>query len=387
MKKIIHIASDEKFINSAYWQFNKAFPEENTFYLIVDEVGNRLKHVQLNDNFILIESGLKNLKKLAISLSKEQLIVVHGLDYFRSFIVQHLDRNCKVIWMVWGAEVYNNPKIVVPSSLYGPQTYSAFIISTREDKIENYFKDSFRKLFYKLKHKTEEPNKLILSAIKRANYCAILYKEEHDFIRKSTGVKNNYLKFSYYPIELMVGNTDARITGNNILVGNSASETNNHLEAILRLKQLQIKGQNIIVPLSYGNQFYGKKIIEKGKKIFGDNFIPLIDFMPLHDYNEYLEQCGIVVMNHYRQQAVGNVLAMLWMGAKVFLDEKNTLYHYLRRLGIYIFSISKDLIPENPNCLELLTPEQQDQNRKILKNEINEEALIDKLKLQLGQFI
>lgn len=383
MKKIVHIGSDEKFINSAYWQFNEIFPGQNIFYLIIDEPEKQLKYVQLNDNFILIESNLKKLKKIAESFSN-QVIVVHGLDYFKSFIIHHLPKSCEIIWMVWGAEVYNNPEIVAPSTLYGQGTYSSYIFPTQKEKIKKIFKDTLRPLFYKLKYQTETPNKLIFNAIKKADHCAILYKEEYEFIRTIPGVKSSFFKFSYYPIERMVGDTNARITGNNILIGNSASETNNHLEAFLRLKEIPLKEKKIITPLSYGNSSYGNGIIEKGEKLFGNNFQPLIDFMPLHEYNEHLQQCGIVIMNHYRQQAVGNVIAMLWMGAKVYLDERNTLFYYLKRLGVEIFSITKDLNPQNQDCLELLSKSKQDHNRNILKTEINQNILLEQLKSQIA---
>jgi hypothetical protein len=108
-----------------------------------------------------------------------------------------------------------------------------------------------------------------------------------------------------------------------------------------------------------------------------------VDFMPLHDYNNYLEQCGIVIMNHYRQQAVGNVLTMLWMGAKVYLDERNSLYHYLKRIGVYVFSIQKDLHEDNPDLFLLLNVEERNENRNILKAEIGQDHLLKELRRQL----
>ena len=174
----------------------------------------------------------------------------------------------------------------------------------------------------------------------------------------------------------------ARVMNDNILLGNSASATNNHLEAFELLQNLPIQQRKIIVPLSYGSENYANKIINKGKKLFNFNFSPLVDFMSLHDYNEYLEQCGIVIMNHYRQQAVGNVLSMLWIGAKVFLDERNTLYHYLNRIGVIIFSIQKDLTKNNLEVFTLLSNDEQDINRKILQQEVGQEHLMKQLQKQ-----
>src|SRR5690606_8564482 len=127
----------------------------------------------------------------------------------------------------------------------------------------------------------------------------------------------------------------------------SAFYTNNHLEAFELLKNIDLGKKKIICPLSYGNRNYAKKIADKGKKRWKDNFVPLFKLMPLHEYNEYLRLCGIVIMNNYRQQAVGNILTMIWMGAKVFLNEETSLYKYLKRIGVFVFSISTDLDRDN----------------------------------------
>ena len=37
-QKIIHICSDEKFIQSAYLQFEEVCPKNNLFFLIVDDI-------------------------------------------------------------------------------------------------------------------------------------------------------------------------------------------------------------------------------------------------------------------------------------------------------------------------------------------------------------
>lgn len=383
MKKIIHIASDEKFINSAYWQFNEIFPKQNVFYLLIDDDNKKLKHVQLNEDFILIKKNLNLLRSLASEFNHNEVVIFHGLDYHKSFLMDNLSEKCTKFWILWGAEFYNNPYLNEQKELYGTSTSSNFFLKSGKERFINFIKDSTRQFYYKVKNRTDKPHKLIFKAIKKADYFGILYREEFDFIQESTNTDLQFLQFSYYPIELMVKDTDARIKADNIVIGNSASMSNNHLEAFELLSNLPVKGKQIVVPLSYGSPEYAKAIIKKGKEIFCEDFKPLVEFMPLHEYNQYLEQCGIVIMNHYRQQAVGNVLTMLWMGAKVYLDERNTLYHYLKRIGIYVFSIQKDLRNENPKVFLLLEKRFQDANRNILRMEIGQKALLSKLETQL----
>ena len=63
-----------------------------------------------------------------------------------------------------------------------------------------------------------------------------------------------YFKFSFYPIEFLYNNEiDTSNSGNNILIGNSRSYANNHLEIFSILSKFNIANRKVIVPLSYGN--------------------------------------------------------------------------------------------------------------------------------------
>ncbi|GHA30172.1 hypothetical protein GCM10007103_09350 [Salinimicrobium marinum] len=387
MKKLIHISTDEKFINSAYWQFNKCFPNNNVFYLLVDDVAKKIEYVNINDDFILVDKRASTFKNIIQEFKGDELIIFHGLSYFASLAANVIPAKYKKIWIVFGKEVYSNSLIFDPSDLHGPLTFKKFIEKDRSKNYETSIRRLPGKLYRRIMGQVLGKNEVILKAIRGMNYCGILYKEELNLIEKTTKAKLRHLKFSYYPIEAMLKDPVLRIESNNILIGNSASYTNNHLEVLKILSTFSLDRQKIIAPLSYGNRSYAMEITKKGKELFGNQFDSLMDFMPLHEYNHYISQCGIVIMNHYRQQAVGNVLTMLWMGAKVFLNEENTLYAYLKSLGIKIFSISMDLKPDNPGCLDLLPPSEQNRNRELLKKEISQEVLLKDLKCQIEKIM
>lgn len=386
MNRIIHIASDEKFINSAHWQFNHIYPDQNIFYLLVDNVDIPLRHVTKQKDMVLISNTIANLKNLSSKFDEANLICFHGLSYYSSIVLNNTSSKYKILWFLWGTEIHSNPVFFLKNQILGPAT-SKLYFKGSDSSLKTIIKNSFRNSFYKLKNRTSSPFKEIAEAIKKTDYCGILYEEEFKLIRETVKINIEQVVFSYYPIEKMVANVNARVTSNNILLGNSASFTNNHLEVFEMLSEFSLENRKVITPLSYGDNAYKESIIEKGQQILNKNFTPLTDFMPLHEYNEYLEQCGIVIMNHYRQQAVGNVLTMLWMGAKVYLDERNTLYHYLKRIGVNIYSISKDLNSNNANSLTVLKESQQNHNREVLRNEINQEDLLDKLSSQLAQIL
>lgn len=369
--KILHIATDEKFINSMSWQFEKMNNLKNYFIILLESIYADIKYVKLNNKFKIVEKNKEGLDFCLKEIIKYDLVIFHGLNYFQSRIILNTPDKSKLIWFFWGGEFYDNPNISI--NTIGDKTKNYFIYKTFKDKI----KKLIRPLFYYISNQSKTPEQNVLDAAKQINHFGILYKQEMDYF-KSLGLLSenvSQFKMTYYPLEyIFKGIANLRVHGQNILIGNSASYTNNHLETFDFLKDINLGQRKIIVPLSYGDSNYGQSIKKIGESIFKQNIMTVFNFMPLYDFNTLLASCNVVIMNHYRQQALGNIMAVLWMGAKVYLNESNTLYHYLKRIGITIFSINKDWY-NNPNALDGLKETNITNNRKILIQELGFDAL------------
>lgn len=386
-KLIVHIATDEKFINSAYEQFESLDGIENKFYILVDDINEKLKYVKLQENMFLVQHQTSKLRELSKSIVNSNLVCFHSFNYPSSIIINSLPRSHKTLWMFFGFEIYNNTDFFRKKEMLGSNTYSVYESQIVSLGIKNKIKKVLRAPYYKFIKKSDLPLKELIKGIKRADYLGILYKEEYDLVKDKIRTNIEHFKFTYYPIEKMVTNPETFVSGKNILLGNSASYTNNHLEAFEILSHFNLNNHKVITPLSYGDENYRTIIESEGKRLLKSNFEALVNFMPLHKYNNYIQSCSIVVMNHYRQQAVGNVLTMLWMGAKVYLDKRNTLYHYLKRINVIVFEVTKDLNPDNPSALLPLTIEEQLHNRKCLHSEISEKEVLTELQQQLDCII
>src|SRR5690606_2187473 len=127
-------------------------------------------------------------------------------------------------------------------------------------------------------------------------------------------------------------------------------------------KNYDFKGNKIVLPLNYGRKEYVSEIINEAEKKFGSNLEILDVFIPLAQYNKILEQIGTAIFYNKRQQALGNTIALLWFGAKVFLSNKNPFYNFLKRNNILVYSVEEDL--NEKSCLEFLNLEQIEYNRK-----------------------
>ena len=112
---------------------------------------------------------------------------------------------------------------------------------------------------------------------------------------------------------------------------------------------------------------------------FFDDFKAITDFISIDEYVTLLKQCGFVIMNHKRQQAVGNIVIMLYLGARVFLREDNPTYKMLKKDGAVI---SSTLDLENqPGLLKMpLTEKEIQTNIAILFKHWSKEAIDQKTK-------
>jgi hypothetical protein len=166
------------------------------------------------------------------------------------------------------------------------------------------------------------------------------------------------------------------LRGNDILVGNSAASENNHLEVFALLKELNLDDRRIVVPLSYGDEPYAAEICRIGTQMFGQRFVPLRQFMPLEEYYAAISTCKVVVMNHIRQQALGNISAAVFKGAKVLLRPENPIFLQFREMGVNVFAIPVSET-HTEELLEPLTDEQVRRNQEIMTSYFGFDNLVN----------
>lgn len=376
--RILHIGSDEKFIDAANYIFEKAFPDSNTFLIPHSRFNKHLKFVTQKSNIKLININSKLIKNLLQESESYDCIILHGITDINGTVYLTSKEKHKFVGILWGAELFTQENFPEKSFL-GKKTASIQLPKI-ESSQKARIRSAFKKLIY---HKSVTIANATNQAALKLGYFALLFDESLEYLKENKLVSSDcrHIPFTYYPLEYIIkGNETLTIDHHDILLGNSASFSNNHLEAFDILKSLNIKQRKIIVPLSYGNSSYADYIQRRGSEIFNNQFEPMRYFLPLEEYRKKLQKCGIVIMNHYRSQAVGNILMMLWLGSKVFLHESNPLFYFLKRNGIIIYSINKDLTNNNPMALEKLSTDEIGNNRNILRKTISEKYIIEGLR-------
>ncbi len=153
-----------------------------------------------------------------------------------------------------------------------------------------------------------------------------------------------------------------------ILIGNSASPTNNHFAIFEKLEPYKQQNIEIYCPLSYGCKKTAKNVAEEGKKRFGEKFIPIFEFMPLDKYLEFLGEMDIAVFAHTRQQGMGNSITLIGLGKKVYMRNDVVQWKLFEDIGVKVFDFENfDICPADQEALV--------QNKEKVKEYFSEENL------------
>ncbi|MGV9003508.1 TDP-N-acetylfucosamine:lipid II N-acetylfucosaminyltransferase [Flavobacterium sp.] len=317
------------------------------------------------------------------------IVFFHALDHIKQEVALDLHDKIKKVWFIWGYDLYEK----WPLLKYGNyENETKLLIENNKTKKQYFIHNQLvYKIFeYIVKLKITLPvifqkaidanyNTSYLQAVNKMDIVVPVIPLEYNIAKK---INNRliYAPFTYGYIEdLLRDNIDKNVKkSSNILVGNSANPTNNHLDVFKKLREVSIQNRKIYVPLSYsGSQEYIDKVIEKGKELWGDNFIPITDFISLEKYNEILLSCNVLIFNHIRQQGVGNIIALGYLGAKIYLNPKNPVYQFYKQEGISIYSI-KEI---NTTSLEKeVSMNEYLNNKKIFLNLYSKEKVIEKTK-------
>lgn len=119
-----------------------------------------------------------------------------------------------------------------------------------------------------------------------------------------------------------------------ILFGNSSDPNGNHLDAFRYLKD-KVKGPyEVYTFLSYGDPEAKEWALECGRKLFGEAFHPVTDYMDKNAFVRFMQQMDVIMMFHNRQQAEGNIMTALTLGKPVFMKPMNPQYDMLKRMGV-----------------------------------------------------
>lgn len=365
MKNILHVVNDEKFIVDTDALLGKVPGYQHNYAII----GTKKKLKNLNSLDVLFIHPIFLVLGLRLNFIKNyDAVIFHGLKGFKFNLLKRINDNTPIAWIGWGYDYY---------SLINPNR-GDFLLAQTSSAVVSFKKQkrSIAKVFMKF----FEPNlNTKLNALKKIKFFNTVVKEDHYILSKAIGnFIPEYVDWNY-PIlndKLIKEKKNLENPTNNLIVGNSASKTNNHLDAFNKIIASKFCDYDeVICPLSYGgNKKYIDSVILGGNHMFQANFQPLNKFYPADEYFEILNNCSFYFSPTLRQQAFGNILLMLYLGKSIILFKENPVYRSLIEKEIKIFSES-DL---DHNIVRKLTFEEKEKNKRIVIENYSESVLIAK---------
>ncbi len=364
----LHILPDEKIINRTITYFENVWSKRNKYIIIIPKQRKYCKFVDANisDQIFVTHFDTIDFWQVIGNINDYSSIIIHYLTLEASRFILKINHP-NILWIEWGADLYNSFLLRRGFKLYSYDGDKFPICSKLIDNGLKFLKNIKGYKNFKIRY----------NSVFRIRYFIpdSMYDEYPLFLKYYPEFRHlKYKNFFYYPIEDIIENQKLvlRCSGSSILVGNSASRTNNHLDVLKKLSDINVANE-IVIPLSYGGKnSYIKKVSSKATKLFNGHLRLLNDFMPLSEYNKILLNSSFFIFANCRQEAVGNILFTLYIGGKVFLRESNPLYKFYKDLGLIIFSY--DCIDEKSFDKELNTEDYLN-NKLILEQTYSREKL------------
>lgn len=245
---------------------------------------------------------------------RSKKVFLHGLFSFARitffFLQPWLWKKCH--WVVWGGDLYSsvaNKNLTV--------------------RIKEYMKRKMIPKFGGIITLTVGDQEVVT---RKYGYCGDFKVTSYPIPLQGYGMKEKLAKrknTSCHPV--------------NIVIGNSATETNHHFEALDMLDKFKDEDIHIYLPLAYGfgnYNDYGQKVYQYAVNKFGvDKVTPIFDRMSGDGYTEYMRKMHIAIYNNDRQQAMGNIAIMLAVGAKVYIRTDTNMWSHYAELNRIMYPV------------------------------------------------
>lgn len=285
-------------------------------------------------------------------------IVLHSLPKSWLPLLLQIPPRPAVLWRCWGYELYGDrPRLLshlFPHGLYMPHTASVVrashrLVATARQSSLSAAKRHGRRVVKRTKQMIKSAMPLQRRPYQRIDYFAsvapmefLLIREQHKWFPGAfTG-----LPYGAEGSTAVSDQAQSAMIPESLLIGNSATPTCNHIDVFSLISQNRcFDSFRIVVPLSYGKDWYRDEVITVGRELFGDRFHPITEFLDKDDYFKVIASCSHAIMAQFRQQAGANIRTLVAAGVKLAMHESSPLYQSLLCRGIEITRFD-DLVRE-----------------------------------------
>lgn len=296
-------------------------------------------------------SNSRQLVKQMREVSQSSRFVFHGFfdrSLWPKLALSGLEKRCA--WVCWGHDIYQHRAEERSFKL----------------RIMHYLHGVLARRFVANYGLNEGDAELIKNILKTTNVGVLPYP-----LIGSNAIRNN--NNSQQPLV--------------ILLGNSASPNNEHIQALNWLSQYSDEDIRIVVPLNYaGPKDYVEQVMAHGQQMFGAKFEPITQMLDKTEYDQLLVNTDIVVFAHQRQQGLYVVYSALKQGQKMFMRSDISSYAALQQSGFFV-SAAEEIADMQFADFVQMHEEQRAKNKQLMLATFSEEALLPKWNDMLVNFL
>lgn len=379
--RILHLIIGHQVVERALGRYERLFPNCNDV-LVFSDVGN-MRH--LKEYSSCPQITLKCVRKIGkqFDFSRYNYIVAHYLTTVMIDFISYAPSNIHVSWDIYGADLYNQ--------FLEPRGYQLQYSSTNKylpfyqrlmneiglDKIIAFVRFGYITQFRCVN------NLYFNRIIKRLNSVQIGCTCDGDLLDQYSGKSFPRFRAFNYSLKEVLGDyygIPFNDIASDVMIGNSASLSNNHLYVLSIIKDIDFGDARMIIPLSYGGvQRYKNAVVKGYMKSFSNNADFIFDYMPLQEYNKLFLNLKTMIMPSWRQESVGTIVMGLYLGVKIFMSNRSPLYDSYKKDGFILYEL------ENTSEYDLLQPlsvEEKEHNRSLLEELYDEKVIEAELKRQ-----
>lgn len=356
------------------WIINRSeelFPGLNKYLVVVEDITKPTRF--MNSEILVVgNKSLENNLTISDLGGFKRIIVNYHTPFIGHFLIRRKSElsHAKLIWIIWSGDLYKHPSF--SSKAYTSRTLAVL----PPEKTVQAWKKSFH---HRILQVMGKPNKYSFEkSFSNFDFVASIFEKDVMEAETVLGVKAKWIRFAILSLEEMFSEEYLKnkpALGNKIMVGHSGSPENNHLDVYHQIhSMLPENGVSILSPLSYGNTTYIAAVKSLGLQYFGDKLETLENFIPRELYYHKLAEASVAIFNHKIQQAFGNILGLIFMGVKVFLNPENPVYIELISHDIKVFDYSK---MTHEDLLNPLSAEDVDTNRAKISMLFKEDKIRD----------
>ena len=332
--KIAHFFNNNKFVDKHIKKYIEC-DFENDFFYLNNENNYSGSH---KDKVVYLPPESEAYNSIINRIETYDIVILYYLNTDKFRLIEAIKHSkVKIIWSFYGAELYSLPSIRLKMLSENTQLVLKDELSkSNSESIKNVF----RWLLSPFRNKRTN-HQWIKKSCKRIDYFLWYNEFEYEILNKYMG--QILPTFMEAPLNNALDKVEPEPNKeNSLLIGNSASYYNNHLDALDILATNRYKGK-VSLPFSYLKNDNYVALIEKYALRSGLAFKIIDEFMTYSEYITFINRHKAAVYPSYRQMGLGNIFIGIRCGLKIYLSDKNPTLKWLKEKGMKIYSMEQDL--------------------------------------------